>query len=62
MVIRRAFLNFSKSFLGVLIYFLACGVSEAATRPPYTEVFYPSGNLSIQAYLYKPFGDILIDE
>ncbi len=57
MVIRRAFLNFPKSFLGVLIYFLACGVSEAATRPPYTEVFYPSGNLSIRAYLYKPFGD-----
>jgi carboxymethylenebutenolidase len=57
MVIRRAFLSFPKSFLGVLVYFLAYGTSEAATRPAYTEVFYPSGGLSIQAYLYKPFGD-----
>jgi dienelactone hydrolase len=33
----------------------ARGQSEAETT--YTEVFYPSGNLRIQAYLYKPDGD-----
>lgn len=30
--------------------------SQAAARPAFTEVFYPSGSLRIQAYLYKPYG------
>jgi carboxymethylenebutenolidase len=46
-----------------LIAFLAC-IAAAAARsqpqpdpPKYQEVFYSSGNLRIQAYLYKPDGD-----
>ena len=35
----------------------AAAPSQAAATSPYTEVFYPSGNLSIQAYLYKPYSD-----
>src|SRR5262249_61341486 len=31
--------------------------SQSATSATYTEVFYPSGDLRIQAYLYKPAGD-----
>jgi hypothetical protein len=31
--------------------------SQSPTDSAYTEVFYPSGNLRIQAYLYKPDGD-----
>lgn len=57
MGIRRALRGSSVSFIGVLFYFLAWGASEAARSSAYSEVFYPSGNLSIQAYLYKPFGD-----
>lgn len=30
--------------------------APAATKSAYTEVFYPSGSLSIQAYLYQPYG------
>src|SRR5262245_48902117 len=30
---------------------------RARSAPSYTEVFYPSGGLRIQAYLYKPEGD-----
>jgi dienelactone hydrolase len=30
--------------------------APAATRSAYTDVFYPSGSLSIQAYLYQPYG------
>src|SRR6185436_21034681 len=33
----------------------ARGQPDAAA--PYAEVFYPSGNLRIQAYLYKPEGE-----
>ena len=51
--IRRAFL----SLFAVLVVAFACGASEAATNSAYAEIFYPSGNLSIQAYLYRPFGD-----
>src|SRR5262245_66683179 len=29
----------------------------AESAPSYAEVFYPSGGLRIQAYLYKPEGD-----
>jgi len=31
--------------------------AEVETQSMYSEVFYPSGNLRIQAYLYKPEGD-----
>src|SRR6266545_5244240 len=30
---------------------------QSETESTYSEVFYPSGNLRIQAYLYKPDGD-----
>lgn len=35
----------------------ALGLAAAVEAAPYTEVFYPSGELRIQAYLYKPPGD-----
>ena len=34
----------------------ATAQSSAATRSAYSEVFYPSAGLSIQAYLYQPYG------
>jgi len=34
----------------------AIAPSSAATRSAYSEVFYPSAGLSIQAYLYQPYG------
>jgi hypothetical protein len=34
----------------------AAAPAPAATKSSYTEVFYGSGNLSIQAYLYQPYG------
>ena len=45
-----------------LILLLALGLTQALTESaadpqPYTEVFYPSGPLRIQAYLYRPPGD-----
>src|SRR6266567_1541994 len=45
-----------------LIVLLALGLTKALTQsaadtPPYTEVFYPSGPLRIQAYLYRPPGN-----
>src|SRR3984893_5686042 len=48
-----------RSLIGLL---LALGVTQAlaqsaAVPQPYTEVFYPSGTLRIQAYLYRPPGD-----
>ena len=48
-----------RSLIGLL---LALGVTQAlaqsaAVPQPYTEVFYPSGPLRIQAYLYRPPGD-----
>lgn len=36
---------------------VAVTYSQAAVVAPYTPVFYPSGDLQIQAYLYKPSGD-----
>jgi dienelactone hydrolase len=44
-----------------LILLLALGLTQAPTESaadplPYTEVFYPSGPLRIQAYLYRPPG------
>jgi len=44
----------------LLLVFLFCAASNAraqAESPKYQEVFYASGNLRIQAYLYKPEGD-----
>jgi len=44
--------------LEMLLLLLAASSSRAAaTKSAYTEVFYPSGNLRIQAYLYRPFGN-----
>jgi dienelactone hydrolase len=45
-----------------LILLLALGLTQALTESaadpqPYTEVFYPSGPLRIQAYLYRPPGN-----
>ncbi len=43
---------------GVLLSLVATSApGRAATKSTYTEVFYPRGNLRIQAYLYKPDGD-----
>ncbi len=36
---------------------VAAAHSESTAESVYTEVFYPSGSLSIQAYLYKPSGN-----
>src|SRR5262249_48230673 len=35
----------------------AAAHSQSPTDSAYTEVFYPSGSLRIQAYLYKPHGE-----
>src|SRR5262249_19550502 len=44
--------------LGVCLCLLAApGHSQFAANSAYTEVFYPSGNLRIHAFLYKPKGD-----
>src|SRR4029453_6602285 len=40
----------------VMLVGVAMSVS-AQSAPSYTEVFYPSGGLRIQAYLYRPEGD-----
>ena len=45
----------------LIILFLALGITQARGQPvaesqPYTEVFYSSGALRIQAYLYRPAG------
>src|SRR6266404_9994277 len=45
-----------------LIVLLALGLTKVLTQSaadplPYTEVFYPSGPLRIQAYLYRPPGN-----
>src|SRR5688500_9494800 len=46
-------------FLPTLFLFLAATAdhSQAAARAPYDELFYRSGHLSIQAYLYRPYGN-----
>lgn len=41
----------------LLFFLLAAVQAEAAARADYTEVFYPSGTLGIQAYLYRPYGN-----
>jgi dienelactone hydrolase len=44
--------------LGVLLFLVATAAHrQAAAEPTYAEVFYPSGDLRIQAYLYKPNGE-----
>ena len=46
----------------LIMLLLAPGMTQARGQPaaealPFTEVFYPSGPLRIQAYLYRPQGD-----
>jgi dienelactone hydrolase len=44
--------------LGIFLCLVAaCAPSQSLADAAYTEVFYPSGRLRIQAYLYKPNGD-----
>jgi dienelactone hydrolase len=43
------------TLLCIALFFTAAS-SEAAGSSNYTEVFYPSGELRIQSYLYKPSG------
>jgi dienelactone hydrolase len=44
--------------LGILLFLVATAAhSQAVAKSTYTEVFYPSGDLRIQAYLYKPDGE-----
>src|SRR5262245_16846073 len=44
--------------LGVCLCLGAAAIhSQSPADSAYTEVFYPSGSLRIQAYLYKPDGD-----
>jgi dienelactone hydrolase len=48
------------SSLAVAVIVMLVGVALSArvqSAPSYTEVFYPSGGLRIQAYLYRPEGD-----
>lgn len=56
---KNAFVRWTKR---CLILLLALGLTQALTQSaadpqPYTEVFYPSGPLRIQAYLYRPPGN-----
>jgi dienelactone hydrolase len=51
------------SLLAVSAIVMLAGVALAAavqSAPSYTDVFYPSGGLRIQAYLYRPEGDGLL--
>lgn len=42
----------------LLALFIICaGRADPRAQPPYREIFYKSGSLRIQAYLYKPAGD-----
>ena len=44
--------------LGIFLYLVAAAAqSQSPADSAYTEVFYPSESLRIQAYLYKPDGD-----
>src|SRR5262245_789196 len=44
--------------LGIFLWLAAAAAySQSPADSAYTEVFYPSGQLRIQAYLYKPNGD-----
>lgn len=43
--------------LALLFAVQACAQSSPANAQGYEEVFYPSGSLRIQAYLYKPSGE-----
>lgn len=46
-----------KLFLSALICLAAAATSREAAAISYSDVRYPSGALSIEAYLYKPSGD-----
>src|SRR5712691_10486336 len=55
-------MNMRRVSATLLLSVCLCLVAAAAQRQSpadaaYTEVFYPSGSLRIQAYLYKPHGD-----
>ncbi len=54
---RRASIFAVRALFGIFCCLLGAGTSESASRSAYTEIFYPSGDLKIQAYLYKPAGD-----
>jgi dienelactone hydrolase len=44
--------------LGVFLWLAAaCAYNQPTATSSYTELFYPSGTLRIQAYLYKPSGE-----
>jgi len=43
--------------LAVFLCIAATAHGQSEAESTYSEVFYPSGNLRIQAYLYKPDGD-----
>jgi hypothetical protein len=44
--------------LGVFLWLAAaCAYNQPTATSSYTEVFSPSGNLRIRAYLYKPHGN-----
>jgi len=47
------------AFLLAVVFCLAAAAArgQSETESTYAEVFYPSGSLRIQAYLYKPAGD-----
>ena len=44
-------------FRGAVLICVAMFVADARSQAPYSEVFYSSGSLRIQAYLYRPDGD-----
>jgi dienelactone hydrolase len=44
-------------FRGAVLICIAMSVADASAQVPYSEVFYSSGSLRIQAYLYRPGGD-----
>jgi dienelactone hydrolase len=43
--------------VGLLLSVVSPASSQGDGATPFTEIFYPSGTLRIQAYLYKPSGD-----
>ena len=57
-------MNMRRVSATLLLSVCLCLVAAAAhSQPPtdsaYTEMFYPSGSLRIQAYLYKPHGEVV---
>jgi len=54
---RRSSLNSLLALVGLLCSLAASRTSESASATASSELFFPSGNLKIQAYLYRPSGD-----